>query len=264
MPQQIVQSKLYSGGGGGLNPLQVKNTAALLIASTAAVIDVGEHNLVDLWLMNTTAAQGGTLLLGEFSNRTPTVANMTRLSQRSIPASDQTATIDQSVFGLETGTEKAPKEPLRLPVTPNSYLMLALAASAGGVFYARYAMAEGDISAIEQSGASVGSGYTSWHANINAAAAGQTEIQAAPGAGHQLWVYGYVIHSLVVGSYLLQSANTSLSGVCAVGAFGGADPSSDIIEIPVYKCAENEAFNVTMAGAGCTGDGSAWGLDVTL
>jgi len=132
-----VGSILYNGGGGS-NALQTKTTSATLVASGAAVLPVRDKNLLDLWLMNSTAAQSCTLLIGEFSAATPTVATCVGLTEIPFGTADQTCTVDRAVFGLATGVEYAPKTPIRLNVTPGSYLMIVVSASLGGVWYCRY------------------------------------------------------------------------------------------------------------------------------
>jgi len=133
-----VGQAVYDGGGAS-SALQVDATAADLVAGGAEVLHRAGSDVLDVWLMNTTAGQGGTLVVAEFSAATPTVATMIRSTEVTIPAAEQTGTVDQAAFGLTTGTEKNAKDPLRVAVTPGSYILIALAAADGGTFYARVA-----------------------------------------------------------------------------------------------------------------------------
>lgn len=109
----------------------------------------------------------------------------------------------------------------------------------------------------------IGTARTAFSAVINAAAGAQTPIQAAPAAGHQLWIYGYHAHAgVAAGTFVLQSANTAKTGVCPVGVNGGVSAESSLLDCPIIKCATAEAFNVTTVT--CELDGVAWGFDVTL
>jgi len=134
---ESITSSLYDGGGTS-KALQAKTTGALLVASGAEVIDVGYNNVIDVWLCNSTASQSCTLRVAEFSAETPTVATQIRDIEVSVTTTDQTATVDRAAFGLTTGTEYAPKAIQSVSVTPGSYVMIALSASSGGTWYARY------------------------------------------------------------------------------------------------------------------------------
>ena len=103
----------------------------------------------------------------------------------------------------------------------------------------------------------IGDAMTSVAVNV-AAGAGQA-IQAAPGAGHQLWVYGYELHANVAGTLQLLSAATAKTGIMPVGANGGMARQS---VHPLFKCATNEALNITAVT--CAADGIVTFRDVTL
>lgn len=137
--EPVRPSVLYNGGGAS-KALQTKATAALLVASGAEVIDCAGKNTLEVQLINSTAAQSCTLLVAEFSAATPTVATQIRALEIAVPTGEQTATMDRAAFGLATGTEYAPKTPIPIRVTPGCYVMLAVAVSLGGVWYARYTL----------------------------------------------------------------------------------------------------------------------------
>lgn len=128
---------VYDGGGTD-NALQVFTTTALMIAGAdPEVIDIGVHNELDIWLMNTTASQSCTLVVAEFSAATPTAATLTRVTEVAVGTGDQTFTSDQVAWGLTTGTEKAAKAPVQVRVTPGRYAVVFCSAALGGTFYAR-------------------------------------------------------------------------------------------------------------------------------
>lgn len=139
-----VASVLYDGAGSdGVNndDLVEYATAALLIAglSGMTVIDADGKNALDIYLANSVAAQNGTILVSEYSAGTPTVATQIRSTEISVPVIDNASTVDRNMFGLATGTEYPAKAPIRVSVTPGSFILLSLAADlAGGIWYARY------------------------------------------------------------------------------------------------------------------------------
>jgi len=88
---------------------------------------------------------------------------------------------------------------------------------------------------------------------VDAAAGTQTEIVATPGAGKQIWVYGYDIGFDAAGTMKWQSANTDLSEPIPRAQNGGSAPYSSNIDLPIFKCATNEALNITTVTAAVTG-----------
>ena len=82
-------------------------------------------------------------------------------------------------------------------------------------------------------------------AAINAAAAADQELVAAPGAGKQIWVYGlFMMADTGAGTVTLQdSDNTALSGVMAVSDEGGwVLPMCSNFEMPWLKVTTNKAL----------------------
>ena len=130
-------SVLYDGGGTD-NALQTLATGALVIASTAQRVWVGNNKTIDLWLMNSTAAQGGILRLCQFAASPPTVADQRHDQEVTLLAGEQTGTIDRAAFGLVTGTEYPTKGHRLMPVSPGKWLIMAMAWSNGGVWYLRF------------------------------------------------------------------------------------------------------------------------------
>jgi len=103
----------------------------------------------------------------------------------------------------------------------------------------------------------LGASMTSAAVNLNAGAA--QELIATPGAGHQLWIYGYELHANIGGTYQLLSAATAKTGIMPVAALGGVARDSSN---PIFKCATNEALNITAVT--CAADGIITYRDVTL
>lgn len=139
MPRHDVRvSTLYDGGGAG-NALQTLATGATIVAGGEAVIPIAEGAIaLDIWLMNSTVSSTCRLQVSEFSAATPTVATMIRKCEYAIGATDETGTADRAAWGLATGVEYAPKAPMRVKVSPGSYVMLSVASSSGGTWYCRY------------------------------------------------------------------------------------------------------------------------------
>ena len=136
-----MSSLLYNGGGTS-NALQVKTNSADIIAAGAQVIDVAGYDTLDVFACNTTAAQTGTLVVVELGNGygpgvTLLKSHIVRVTETAF-GSDQAITIDNSSFGLAAAEDKA-KPPLSFTLLAH-YFLLVLAAAAGGVFYARYAL----------------------------------------------------------------------------------------------------------------------------
>ena len=132
-----ITSLIYDGGG-AVNALQTDATAANVVASGAAVINVKANNIIDIWLMNSTAAQSCILKISEFSIDIPTVLTHIRDTEIAILVKENTSTVDRAIFGLGAGVEYKPKSPVRVVITPSAYVIITISASLGGVWYARY------------------------------------------------------------------------------------------------------------------------------
>ena len=98
-----------------------------------------------------------------------------------------------------------------------------------------------------------------------AGAVARTEIVAAV-ASHQYWVYGWHISfDAAAGTYLLESAANARWGPVAKPLNGDdivlpVRPDAD----PIFKCATEEALNVTMAGGGATAKITVIYRDITV
>ena len=84
--------------------------------------------------------------------------------------------------------------------------------------------------------------------SVNQAAAGTTEVVAAPGAGYHIEVVGYVLSMTPAGTGQWKSATTELSGNMPLSAAHSSVMGSE--DLPLLVCAANEALNlVTVTGA---------------
>jgi len=107
--------------------------------------------------------------------------------------------------------------------------------------------------------ATLGRAMTSVVVDLDANAAAQ-DLVAAPGAGHQLWVYGYELHANIAGTYqFLDSTPTNRTGIMPVGANGGMARDS---AYPIFKCATNTKLQIKSVT--CAADGVVTYRDVTL
>ena len=87
-------------------------------------------------------------------------------------------------------------------------------------------------------------------AAINADAAANQELVAAPGAGKQIWVYGcFMMADTGAGTVTFQDEDdTALSGDCAVSDEGGwVLPMSGNFAMPWIKVATNKALEIDCA-----------------
>jgi len=104
----------------------------------------------------------------------------------------------------------------------------------------------------------IGSSMTSVAVNVDAGAS--QELIAAPGADHQLWIYGYELHANVGGTYqLLDDTPTAKTGIMPVAALGGVARDS---AYPIFKCATNKALDITAVT--CAADGIITYRDVDV
>ena len=115
----------------------------------------------------------------------------------------------------------------------------------------------GNLAAIATS-VGIGSSMTSVAVNVDAGAAAQ-ELIGTPGAGHELWIYGYELHANIGGTYQFLSAATAKTGIMPVAALGGVARDSSN---PIFKCTANEALNIKSVT--CAADGIITYRDVTL
>lgn len=130
----------YTGNGTTGTELQDNQAACALLATedhVAEVISVGKNNFLDVWVNNATAAETITLSVREYSAATPTLATMA--PAMAVPTgADQAQTVDRSCVGLVAGTAHYAKTPVRIAVTPGSYIVLAIIENITGPAYAKY------------------------------------------------------------------------------------------------------------------------------
>jgi len=139
-PTASSTSVLYTGNGTTGNELQDNQAACALLETAdhvAAVISVGANNILEAFVTNATAAETITVSVREYSAATPTLATMIRAIPVSL-GSDQAQTVDRSCVGLGAGTVHYAKTPVRIAVTPNSYITLAIIENITGLAYCRY------------------------------------------------------------------------------------------------------------------------------
>ena len=82
---------------------------------------------------------------------------------------------------------------------------------------------------------------------VDCATGTTTEVIATPGSGKQLWIYGLLgLANTVDLTIVLKSATTALTGTMTMADNGGfcMDPSGNF-SMPWFKCATNQAFNIT-------------------
>ena len=174
---------LYDGGGTS-SALQVDTTGATRVASTAVLIDTTGYECVDVWLMNETASATATLYCAEYSQNkgdTPAVIKEIRKQEIVIPAAEQAGTVDRAAWGLTTGTERAPKAPVRFIINPGSAVMIGLQAASTGTFYARVALVEGHAAGtLDLDPAGDTALLTAIEADTTAILADTNELTAAP------------------------------------------------------------------------------------
>ena len=134
-------SFIYDGGGAS-NALQTDATAANVVASGADILDVTGGNYLRIWMGNTTASQGGTLLTSSFSTgdstTIPTIAQQTMSREFTITGTDNTCTVDSEPFTGTAGATVYVKDPLLIYIGTANRVMLNMAASDGGVWYCRF------------------------------------------------------------------------------------------------------------------------------
>ena len=134
-------SVLYDGGGAS-NALQEKTASDDVVTAAAAapamVIPVGKNDRLDLYLLNTTAAQSCTVQISEFAGSVADGNGIRKTEVAVETTDDQTGTVDQSDFGLASGTQKKPKQPVRVAVTPGCLAVITIASTITGAWYGRY------------------------------------------------------------------------------------------------------------------------------
>ena len=87
-------------------------------------------------------------------------------------------------------------------------------------------------------------------AAVNIAKAGTRDIIAAPGAGFQLWIYGFIGTTNDAGTILLlDSTPTSRTGVMPMGTNSGIPFPKDTSNVwaPYFKCATNTKLQATLS-----------------
>lgn len=90
--------------------------------------------------------------------------------------------------------------------------------------------------------------------SINLAAGANQELVAAPGAGKQIWVYGYQLTVNTAGSISFQDSDDSpKSGIMPLDK-GIAVPPSGNFAMPLFKVATNKALEIDVVT--CEVDGT--------
>ena len=136
-PFADVVSVLYDGGGAS-NILQVEADTAAVVAGGAAVIDIGNRNVLDIQLVNDTAVQSCKLWITEFSAAAVSVINQTRQQEITVGITDHGGNPDLQMVGEATAVGYA-KAPIPVDVTPNHYAVISMESDlAGGQWWARY------------------------------------------------------------------------------------------------------------------------------
>lgn len=84
---------------------------------------------------------------------------------------------------------------------------------------------------------------------VDAAKNGTRTLLAAPGANKQIWVYGWLLTGLAIGTCKLQdSTPTARTGEMHIAAQGGnSPPRSDHANQPWFKCATNKALQAVLS-----------------
>jgi len=119
------------------------NSTALLTGVTTSadpnttVITTRAANTLELFVGLTTDANTATLNVVEYSAATPTLATEVRCTEVGT-GSDQPRTVDSSAFGQTTGSEYYIKDPLRVPITPGSFIKLTLSDSPTASVFIKY------------------------------------------------------------------------------------------------------------------------------
>ena len=135
----VSASELYDGGGTA-NSLQTAATETALAGLSTMPTNISlvdGCNSIRVWPMNTTAAQDGTLCVGQFDS----AGTLIGLTETTIGGTDQLFDTDQFSWGLTTGTDKAAKAPIAVSFqrhAATASLRMWVSASDGGTWYARY------------------------------------------------------------------------------------------------------------------------------
>lgn len=81
---------------------------------------------------------------------------------------------------------------------------------------------------------------------VDVPAGATTELLAAPGEGKCFWIYDWLLGAAAAtGTYQLLSAATVKTGSIPAGVNSGSSRGNII---PIFKCAFNEALNITTVG----------------
>ena len=245
----------------------VVNTAVGLLEDDIETLEDDVETLETAVEANTTAVGTNSTALG--TNSTAVGTNSTALGTNTTAAGLNTTAVDSNTTaaGLNTTAVDSSTTAIGLNTTAVSDADAAVDAltTAVGTLETDITSLEADIETLETaveantaaSSATIGSAMTS--VDVNEDAGGPNELIATPGAGHALWIYGYELHANLPGTFQLLSATTDKTGIMPIGALGG--PARDSV-YPIFKCAENEALNLTTVT--CAMDGIITYRDVTL
>ena len=116
-------------------------TAAALVAAAPRLLRVEWGEFIDVYVVNVTGAGAtGTLCITEYSSNEVALGNEVRVTEVAIPAAELTRTVNPTAFGLAAGAEVAVKQPIRVRITPYTYVTVSLSVSSGGTWHARTAV----------------------------------------------------------------------------------------------------------------------------
>jgi len=139
-------NQVYDGGGTN-NALQTDTTAAAVVASGAEVLNASGANYIRVYMGNTTQSQSGTLLVSCFTSgdadTAPTTAQLENTIEQTLGSTSNTATVDSAPFTGTAGTTVYVLDPLLIYIGTANRVMLNMAASGGGTWYARYELING-------------------------------------------------------------------------------------------------------------------------
>ncbi len=229
------QSFLYDGGGTS-KALQTFTTSATLVAAALESLRISQPIVaLRIELLASAASKGCVLAITEFADDTPAVDKIRSVREVTIPATDQTMTVDRAAWGLTTGTEIYVKAGAVVPVTPGRNVTISCASTDGSVsWYARVtalddlAVQTDALPVTEASVASIlealGGGVTVGAADAVAVGATTTVVLAAA-TGRRSVTLTNLSTSVVyitVGAAAVSGKGIPLAAASGAGSVGGS------------------------------------------
>lgn len=132
-------SELYDGKANADKRLALAATmtAYNALPTPPDSLNTGAGNALQIWLSNSTAAQGGMLCIIE-STEDPATGALTRfVHEITVPADDMAFDPSDEAWGLSVGDTNA-KNPISISVTKGSKITMFMSSEDGGAWYARY------------------------------------------------------------------------------------------------------------------------------